>query len=248
MRYIDDVFCIWDGSEDAMQSFLKQLNDGQMKFTCNLDCPVNFLDVTIEKLSTTRGDVFSTRCYRKPQLSPMYLQSTSAHSQSTKRGMVYSEIRRIIKVSSTQHSRYNALSQLTIDLLERGYKRRWIDKIMDKFATVSRAEVLSAQPERPKKAACVTTYHPALASLSRRMVEAFKMCKTHGKQPIVYFKTHQTLKNMLVRSKFNMSEESGELRDEQHNKCAQCKRARCKCCALINEIKTFHSNETKLEY
>ncbi|KAI0984814.1 hypothetical protein GJ496_006191 [Pomphorhynchus laevis] len=163
MRYIDDVFCIWDGSEDAMQSFLKQLNDGQMKFTCNLDCPVNFLDVTIEKL-------------------------------------------------------------------------------------ISRAEVLSAQPERPKKAACVTTYHPALASLSRRMVEAFKMCKTHGKQPIVYFKTHQTLKNMLVRSKFNMSEESGELRDEQHNKCAQCKRARCKCCALINEIKTFHSNETKLEY
>ncbi|KAI0982135.1 hypothetical protein GJ496_007194 [Pomphorhynchus laevis] len=155
----------------------------------------------------------------------MYLHSTSAHSQSTKRGMVYSEIRRIIKVSSTQHSRYNALSQFTTYLLERGYKRRWIDKIMDKFATVSRTELVSAQPKRPKKAACVTTYHPALASLSRRMIEAFRMCKTHSKQPIAYFKTHQTLKKMLVRSKFNMSEESGELRDEQHNKCAPCKRA-----------------------
>ncbi|KAI0986570.1 hypothetical protein GJ496_006185 [Pomphorhynchus laevis] len=74
------------------------------------------------------------------------------------------------------------------------------------------------------------------------------MCETLGKQPIVYFKTHQTLKKMLVRSKFNMSEESGELRDDQHNKCALCKRARCKCCALINETKTFRSNETKLEY
>ncbi|KAI0986244.1 hypothetical protein GJ496_000562 [Pomphorhynchus laevis] len=135
-----------------------------MKFTCNLECHVNFLDVRIEKLSTTRKDVFSTRCYRKPQSAPMYLHSTSAYSQSTKRGMVCSEIRRIIKVSSTQHSRYNTLSQLTTDLLELGYKRRWIDKIMDKFATVSRTELLSAQPERPKKAACVTTYHPALAS------------------------------------------------------------------------------------
>ncbi|KAI0989851.1 hypothetical protein GJ496_007500 [Pomphorhynchus laevis] len=85
---------------------------------------------------------------------------------------------------------------------------------------LSRTELLSAQPKRPIKAACVTTYHPALASLSRRMVDAFKMCKTHGKQPIVYFKIHQTLKKMLVRFKFNISKESGELRDEQHNKCA----------------------------
>ncbi|KAI0982680.1 hypothetical protein GJ496_003704 [Pomphorhynchus laevis] len=126
--------------------------------------------VTIEKLSTPRGDVFSTRCYRKPQSASMYLHSPSAHSQSTKRGLVYSEIRRIIKVSSTQHSRYNALSQLTTDLLDRGYKRRWIDKIMDKFATVSRTELLSAQPKRPIKAACVTSYHLALTSLSRRIV------------------------------------------------------------------------------
>ncbi|KAI0987441.1 hypothetical protein GJ496_000055 [Pomphorhynchus laevis] len=74
------------------------------------------------------------------------------------------------------------------------------------------------------------------------------MCKTLGKQPIVYFKNHQTLKKKLVRSKFNMSEESGKLRDKQRYKCAPCKRARCKCCALINGTKTFRSNETKLEY
>ncbi|KAI0981918.1 hypothetical protein GJ496_004277 [Pomphorhynchus laevis] len=91
---------------------------------------------------------------------------------------------------------------------------KYLDDALQRL--LSRTELLSAQPKRPNTAACVTTFHLALASLSRRMIDAFKMCKTPGKQPIVYFKTHQTLKNMLVRYKFNMSEESGELRDQQH--------------------------------
>ncbi|CAJ0951455.1 unnamed protein product [Ranitomeya imitator] len=52
LRYIDDVFCLWDGTPDTFSSFVLQINSirPELQFTPNCDTQkIPFLDTLVTK-------------------------------------------------------------------------------------------------------------------------------------------------------------------------------------------------------
>ena len=62
LRFLDDIFMVWDHSLESLHSFIDALNSfhPSIKFTYSISTKkVNFLDVTVSKSQTLR---FCNRC------------------------------------------------------------------------------------------------------------------------------------------------------------------------------------------
>ena len=79
LRFIDDIFMIWNYGEQELKKFLEYLNNihDKIKFTHEFRKEsINFLDTTV-KIDTTR-ELYTT-LYEKPTDTHLYLHYTSAH-------------------------------------------------------------------------------------------------------------------------------------------------------------------------
>jgi hypothetical protein len=98
VRYIDDIFVIWQHGRDELTKFILHLNTchTSFKFTHETsESKVNFLDTTVCK--TADGDLYTT-LYSKPTDAHMYLHYTSSHPKHCKTGLPYSQFLRIRRI------------------------------------------------------------------------------------------------------------------------------------------------------
>ena len=75
-RYVDDILCLWDGPEGALQEFLSTMNllYPSIKFTLQIgENKINFLDLTI---SIGEG-LHQYNIYRKPTSTDTVVHGTS---------------------------------------------------------------------------------------------------------------------------------------------------------------------------
>ena len=98
LRYIDDIFFIWDHGEDALTEWLEYLNSQHhsIKFTSEWSRnQISFLDTTVKRATT--GNLY-TDLYTKPTDSNSYLQYDSAHPPSVKKSLPYSQFLRLRRI------------------------------------------------------------------------------------------------------------------------------------------------------
>lgn len=93
--FIDDVFILWDNSEQAFRCFVEFLNvnDIGLRFTMEIsDYKLPFLDISIEK--DYRGNL-QTSIFRKPTASNSLLKWQSHHPIPLKRGIPKGQFLRV---------------------------------------------------------------------------------------------------------------------------------------------------------
>ena len=98
LRYIDDIFMIWNNNKDSLDKFLTHLNEchHSIKFTTEVSPEkVNFLDTTI-RLDTDRKPY--TDLYCKPTDAHNYLLYNSCHPKHLTRSLPYSQLLRIRRI------------------------------------------------------------------------------------------------------------------------------------------------------
>ena len=84
LRYIDDIFFIWNESEEKLETFLKNLNEfhPNLRFTSEKSkASVNFLDLTINLVDQE----LETNLYCKPTDCHQFLDFNSAHPTHIKK-------------------------------------------------------------------------------------------------------------------------------------------------------------------
>ena len=89
VRFIDDIFFIWEHGQRELDDFIGYLNNihATIKFTSETSLQkVNFLDIWAIKKET---GFMSTDLYTKPMDSNNYLHFFSAHPEHCKRGNFY---------------------------------------------------------------------------------------------------------------------------------------------------------------
>jgi hypothetical protein len=107
-RNVEDIFFIWPGNYHSIEEFYNHLNlqDENIKFTFELELEVEdcvpFLDVELSRLT---GEI-STKVYRKPTNSYLYLQKNSAHPTCVKNGIANTFVHRAESLCSDINS-YN---------------------------------------------------------------------------------------------------------------------------------------------
>ena len=99
-RYIDDIFMIWNGTEDELDHFVKAINNVHqtIKFDLNYSYDeINFLDTVVYKDNEFK---LQTKIYRKPTDRTNLLHLKSEHPSSTKTSIIYSQALRIKRIYS----------------------------------------------------------------------------------------------------------------------------------------------------
>lgn len=90
-RYIDNIFMLWTGSNEALHHFMLMLdtNNYNLKFTMESnENRIAYLDVT---LSIEDDGTISTSLYRKPTAGNTILHTTSAHTHSLVQSIPFSQ-------------------------------------------------------------------------------------------------------------------------------------------------------------
>jgi hypothetical protein len=109
LRYIDDVFIVWHGSDSDLLHFMKFCNNystnkhyaSTIKFTCSPPSnTVNFLDTTV---TLNPDGTLSTTLYSKPTASHQYLHQKSYHPGNVIRSLPKSQFMRIRRICSSIH-------------------------------------------------------------------------------------------------------------------------------------------------
>ena len=111
LRYIDDIFFIWNESEEKLDEFLKNLNNfhPNLKFTSEKSKKsVNFLDVKVSLIDQH----LETDLYCKPTDCQQFLDFNSAHPIHIKKSIVFSQGLRIKRLCSSNGAFENHLESL----------------------------------------------------------------------------------------------------------------------------------------
>ena len=94
-RYVDDIFLIWNDSEDKLKDFLAYINtvNPAIQFThANSTKSVNFLDVIV---TLTNDGTISTDLYTKPTDTYQCLHMNSCHLNHDEKTIGFSQATRI---------------------------------------------------------------------------------------------------------------------------------------------------------
>ncbi|CAF3703119.1 unnamed protein product [Rotaria socialis] len=123
LRYVDDIFCLFDISEIKVLEFHSKINKWHknLKFTIAMepDNTIPFLDVLV-----TIDDVhnqLTTSLYRKPTHTGLYLLWDSSQSRRYKIGLIKTLVIRIYRICSTKEIIQKEINQLKETLENNGY-------------------------------------------------------------------------------------------------------------------------------
>ena len=141
MRYIDNLFFIWTGTEKKLLSFLEEMyNIHPTKFDSKFSKDeINFLDLTIYKDSNGK---LATKVYTKPTDRQSYLYCTSAHPEHLKNSIPYGQALRLKKTCTTEVEFKHACDQLSDKMTRRGYKENEIREQIQRASQQNRDTLL----------------------------------------------------------------------------------------------------------
>ena len=87
LRYIDDIFMIWNESEDKLTELVAYINTVNPAIQFTHTYSLNFLDVLV---TLTNDGTISTDLYAKPTDTPQYLHMNCCHPNHVKKAIVFS--------------------------------------------------------------------------------------------------------------------------------------------------------------
>jgi peptide-methionine (R)-S-oxide reductase len=265
-RFIDDIFLIWTGGIEKLQSFLEKINSihPTLKFTAEFTSPfkcsfppstphdcfcrstnsIPFLDTQV---SVSNGQLV-TDLYRKPTDRCQYLLPSSCHPVHITKNIPYSLCYRLVRICSDRNTLLSRFDELRNLLLSRDYPPSIIEQAISRALTIPRSEALKkVTKKKMERVVYTTTYHPALPSYSSILKSAWKVMiqdshlkEVFPKPPMVAYRQpkQSSLKELLVKTK--LPDSGREQRILKGMK--KCNIPKCNTCPFIHETQSVISS------
>ncbi len=202
LRYLDDIFGIWENSESEFKEFLQILDSFdpsiRIKHTQSYDS-VDFLDTTVYKgpqfLNTHRVD---TKVFFKSTDTHSLLHKSSFHPRTTFAGIVKSQLTRFSRICTRSEDFYQATTVLFKALRCRGYSRSFLRHCFKSYkekSNIRKGEVLPL----------ITTFSTPALKLNKMIKDNFNTYITQqGLLPthsvISAYRKNTNLKDILVKA------------------------------------------------
>lgn len=121
-RYIDDILCLFQGTEEEAVRFCEKVRLGPLSITWSCSILRNeFLDIEIIKSQDRAVRVVDTRLFRKKMNRHLYIPWSSAHPLHVKKGFVKAELTRLTMLCSDAKYFADARQEFYGNLRRRGY-------------------------------------------------------------------------------------------------------------------------------
>jgi len=213
LRYIDDIFMVWNHGNESLNQFLTHLNlcHKTIKFTSDISPEsINFLDTTI-KIDTNRK--LYTDLYCKPTDSHNYLLYESAHPKHIKRSLPYSQFLRIRRICSKLDDFDRNAASIAQHFIRRNYPPHQIEDALIKVRRKSREELL-LPPTKPTKQGfspdlyLISTFDPETTPLKDIVLENWPLLGRTNNTDTIFskriihgYRRNKNLKDTLVHAK-----------------------------------------------
>ena len=250
-RFIDDIFFIWQSSEEELKRFIDHLNTQHpyIKFTATYDVStrrVPFLDmeVSIDDQGYIRTDLF-----KKETARCQYLLPSSCHPGHITKNIPFSLAYRLLRICSMPDVFNERLEELRVDLLKRAYRPKIIEDAFRRIRLISRKEALEKSSNiETEREPLVMTYHPSLPPLSKLVKKHWEvMTKTcpnlsrvFPKPSVVAYRRNKNLRDILVKAKIPQPRKNLQ-RSQGFKPCQRL----CYMCALSSPAST-HSCQSSI--
>ncbi len=223
-RFVDDTWCVLP--KDKVSSFFDAINDIEptIKFTMEeeINGVISFLDVKVHR--HTDGS-FSTGLFHKPTNTNRFLNFTSHHPLSQKRGVVKSLMHRARSIPSSSIERNKEIRNVHVTLRANGYPVHFINK----HAHAQNGFVREQNGERtPRKRIPL----PYIAGISEKIGRCLRQSNID-----VGYKPIRTISKILPRPKDPI---------ESWDKCGVVYNIPCDDCSLTYVGQTKNSLRTRL--
>ena len=271
VRYIDDIFGLFNGSLETLTEWVQYLNNSHntIKFTMETsESQIPFLDtlVYIHDLK------IKTKLHIKPTDKKQYLHYNSEHVQHVKKGIPYAQALRYRRIIVDNNIFLEELNTLKLKFISRSYPTDIVNTAMSKARNLNRMDLLNynTPPINPWNATpFVITYSNAL--VSHPSININKILKDSWTDltgilpalksinpPKIVFKKCTSINNLLVSTRFppksNVSYRNNkrEIINTQTNpkitlihKSERCGIPKCFTCSNIQTTSTFSSTTFK---
>ena len=238
LRYIDDIFFIWQHDEKSLKHFIKFCDNfsssrkmkSKIKFETNMsETNVNFLDVTV----SIKDNKLVTSLYTKPTDSHLYLNSKSCHPDHVIKNMPKGQFIRIKRICSEDKDFDHHARQMKAQFMARGYNKSNLEKTIREVQQLKRGDLLEEKntvKEKDAQSVFVCTWHPKLSKLPSILKENHniltadaKLSKTFPTRSTVGFRRKKNLSNYLCRTDIKMK--------------ATAEEGKCKGCILCKQMR-----------
>ncbi|XP_077139819.1 uncharacterized protein LOC143804976 [Ranitomeya variabilis] len=152
-RYIDDIFCVWDGPLESLIIFDQHINSiwPELGFTLQHDnSKISFLDTLIYK---ERDGRLSIDLYTKPTDRNGLLYFTSCHPPSIKNSIPKSQFHRVERIVSDDKIKKTRLGEMEQKFSNRGYPQHILTEAQRNTSVVR-------PKDNRKRIPFVSTFHP----------------------------------------------------------------------------------------
>ena len=249
LRFIDDVFFIWNDSEESLKHFLEHCNNfaaaqamsSTIRFTYSYSQKsVNFLDTTI--LLDSNGNL-STTLYSKPTAAHNYLHNRSYHYPKAIRSIPKSQFIRIRRICTSLQDYWTNANQFVTFFANRGYNQARLSQCAKEVAAYNRQDLLTQKPkqqEEENRIPLVISWHHKFKDIANVLHYHYdRIAKNNPsfkeifpQPPIIAYRRAKNISDKIIRANH-----WGKKKKEQ----TTTKRTRSKIDANMNRSGTIHN-------
>ncbi|CAJ0940184.1 unnamed protein product [Ranitomeya imitator] len=212
-RYIDDIFLVWNGDRDELESFLIHLNSVHPGLGFTMECSrdrIQFLDTCVYKT----GGCLQTDLYVKETDRNNLLYFSSEHPRRMIESLPWSQLLRVRRIVSCEDSVDDRLEEMCCKFLSRGYPRVDLEKFKQRALVTRREDLLVPKDriERNKRIPFVSTYNRLSSRISGIIRKHWSLLnKGHSNvvefqtPPLFSYRRNKNLKDELVSSDIGSS-------------------------------------------
>uniref|UniRef100_A0A1B6KRB6 Reverse transcriptase domain-containing protein n=1 Tax=Graphocephala atropunctata TaxID=36148 RepID=A0A1B6KRB6_9HEMI len=246
LRFIDDIFMIWNNSTELLKNFLENLNKFSiLKFTWNFSKNIlTFLDVDV----FVQSGYLKTKIHIKETNTMDYLHFNSCHPVHVKKSIPKGLSVRAKKLCSNNVDFHNYVDKLGNAFVRRNYPPKFVhNQIKHKKLHVDQSKSVQNDVQ------FVTKYFPGLYKTNNVLKTAYKILESSPitknlflKPPRIVFSRNTNLKNLLVRPKLPQIKQQNSKKNISG--CRPCNDKRCATCKIIKPSNLFNSSTTNKTY
>ena len=184
LRFLDDIFMIWDDSEEKLLQFFEEINKFHetIKFTYNYAV---FLDVKIEK--SQDENLCTSVFFEKDTNVHQYVEFSSCHPLSCKKGIPYSQAKRYRRITSDNDIFKRDLNRLETYFQTRNYPADILSEAIQKASNLTVEEALmsnSCKQNNQSIIPFVCSYNPSLPNIGKIINQYWGLLKISASESV----------------------------------------------------------------
>ena len=215
LRYIDDIFVAWHGTNTDFETFLQKCNEAHptMKFTGEYSPEqAHFLDTTIYKGTNFQSkQTLDIKTYIKPTNKQAYVHGSSFHPESITKSITLGETYRFLRTNSDETNFNQQTQKLETALIDRGYKKDTVKTLIRQIHFKDRHKILYKKKEKtnlPDTPFLSLTYNTHIPRVREKLTQIWEDVKIDPLlnqlfpvTPRIALKKNRSLSNYFVRAK-----------------------------------------------